>query len=94
MDCVFCTTKGTDYTIATPDPVTGMITNITAQATWNLDVDGDGTIGALSDGIMAVRYLFGAAFAGDALIDGAIAADATRDLAGVQDYLAGLTTIV
>ncbi|MGA1476242.1 MAG: hypothetical protein ACO4AI_14015, partial [Prochlorothrix sp.] len=64
------------------------------EQSWNLDVDGNGTIGALSDGIMAVRYLFGAAFAGDALIDGAIAADATRDLAGVQDYLAGLTTIV
>ena len=59
-----------------------------------LDIDGDGSVGALSDGIMAVRYLFGAAFAGNALINGAIAPDATRDLAGIQNYLADLTTIV
>ena len=59
-----------------------------------LDIDGDGSVGALSDGIMAIRYMFGAAFAGDKLTEGAIAPGATRDLTEIQDYLAGLTTIV
>ena len=58
-----------------------------------LDIDGDGRVGALSDGIIAVRYLFGAAFAGNALINGAISPDATRDLTEIQNYLADLTTI-
>ena len=60
---------------------------------WTLDIDGNGTIGALSDGIMAVRYMFDSAFAGNALINGAIAPNATRNLAGVQSYLSGLTTL-
>ena len=59
-----------------------------------LDIDADGSVGALSDGIMVVRYMFGAAFAGDKLTEGAIAPGATRDLTEIRDYLAGLTTIV
>ena len=58
-----------------------------------LDIDGNGSVGALSDGIMAVRYMFGSAFSGNALIAGAIAPDATRDLAGIQSYMSGLTTL-
>jgi hypothetical protein len=61
---------------------------------WNLDIDGDGNIGDLSDGIIAVRYLFGSAFSGNVLIDKAIAPDATRNLAGVQSYLSGLTNLL
>ena len=58
-----------------------------------LDIDGNGSVGALSDGIMAVRYMFGSAFAGNALINGAIAPDATRNLTGIQSYLSGLTNL-
>ncbi|WP_200988936.1 Calx-beta domain-containing protein [Anabaenopsis elenkinii] len=55
---------------------------------WNLDIDGDGEIKALSDGIMIVRYLFGpTAFPGEKLIEGAIAPNATRNLAEIQAYL-------
>ena len=57
----------------------------------HLDIDGNGSIGALSDGIIAMRYLSG--FSGNALIDAAIAPNATRDLAGIQSYLSGLTTL-
>lgn len=59
-----------------------------------LDIDGNGSVNALSDGVMLVRYLSGTAFSGAALINGAIAPDATRNLLGIQDYLAGLSTIV
>ncbi len=44
-----------------------------------LDVDGNGTADAMTDGILIVRYLFG--FRGDILIDGAVAPDAIRDTA-------------
>ncbi|MDH6100361.1 hypothetical protein NWP21_16245, partial [Anabaenopsis sp. FSS-46] len=58
-----------------------------------LDIDGNGQINALSDGIMVVRFLFGTAFSGDKLIDGAIAANATRGLTEIQEYLSQLTTL-
>ena len=40
-----------------------------------LDVDRDGRTTALGDGLMVIRRLFGAAFAGDALISNAISPD-------------------
>ncbi|MDJ0531928.1 MAG: S8 family serine peptidase [Xenococcaceae cyanobacterium MO_207.B15] len=54
---------------------------------FNLDIDGDGQIGALSDGIMVVRYMFGDAFSGDALTEGAISPNATRTTDEIRDYL-------
>lgn len=55
---------------------------------WNLDIDGNGRIEALTDGIMVVRYMFGIPFAGDKLSAGAVANDATRrNLAEIQAYL-------
>ncbi len=37
---------------------------------FNLDIDGNGEVGALSDGLLIIRHLFG--FTGDALINGAV----------------------
>ena len=34
---------------------------------YSLDVDGDGIASALGDGLMIIRYLFGAAFEGESL---------------------------
>ncbi len=42
---------------------------------FSLDVDGDGKVTALGDGLMVIRHLFGAAFAGSALTDKAISPD-------------------
>ena len=53
----------------------------------DLDIDGNGYVTALFDGLIAQRYLFGATFSGNALINGAIAPDATRDLAGIQSLI-------
>jgi hypothetical protein len=59
---------------------------------WNLDLDGDGIVGASSDGIILIRYMVHKAlpflFAGDDLIAGAISPNATRSLADIQEYLA------
>jgi hypothetical protein len=41
-----------------------------------LDVDGNGQIDALTDGLLILRYLFG--LEGDTLIAGVVAQDATR----------------
>ena len=43
------------------------------------DIDGNGTIDALTDGLLTLRYLFG--LQGDTLINGAVAGDATRTTA-------------
>jgi hypothetical protein len=53
-----------------------------------LDVDGNGTADALSDGIVIVRYLFG--FTGDALITGVVDPAGTRNTAAaIESFLAG-----
>ena len=44
-----------------------------------LDIDGNGTVGAFSDGFLILRYLVG--FQGDNLIDQAVSPDATRTTA-------------
>jgi hypothetical protein len=50
-----------------------------------LDIDGNGTADALTDGLLMLRYLFG--LTGDALINNAIATNATRDVAEIQEIL-------
>ena len=51
-----------------------------------MDVDGDGSANALSDGLLIIRDLFG--FSGDSLITGAVSDGATRDTSSsVVDYI-------
>ncbi len=56
---------------------------------FNLDVDGDGKVTALGDGLMVIRKLFGSAFAGDALINKAISPNATRTTDEINDFIQG-----
>ncbi len=66
----------------------GLPIEITPGPAVTLDIDGDGTLQALSDGILALRYLAG--FTGDALIQGAVASGATRATADeISAYLNG-----
>jgi len=60
-----------------------------------LDIDGNGTDDALTDGLLIMRYLFG--FRGDTLIDVAVAPDATRTTADdievfIESYMPTLTS--
>ena len=51
-----------------------------------LDIDGDGTSGALTDGLLLIRYLFG--FSGGTLLSGAMGDGAERDTAvAVEAYI-------
>ena len=49
------------------------------EAFSELDIDGDGDSKPLTDGLLLIRYLFG--FSGDALINGAVGLEATRNSA-------------
>ena len=52
---------------------------VTVGQNVNLDIDGNGTVDALTDGVLVVRYMFG--FTGSTLIDGAIGSGAIRTTA-------------
>jgi len=58
-----------------------------------LDVDGDGTVGAFSDGFMILRKMFGDAFDGEALTHKAITSTATRTTEEIHEYIESLMTI-
>ena len=58
-----------------------------------LDVDGNGSVTALGDGLMIIRKLFGAAFAGDALTDKAISNNATRTTNEIHEYISNLMDV-
>ena len=56
----------------------------------DLDVDNNGEVDALTDGLIILRYLFG--LRGEVLIDGVISANAERlDVVDVETYLIDLT---
>ena len=55
-----------------------------------LGTDGNGSVDALTDGLVALRYLFG--LRGDALITGVIASDVTRTTsAEIEAHIQSLT---
>ena len=55
-----------------------------------LDVDGNGELGSLTDGVLALRFMFG--FSDPVLTQGAVAVNCTRcDEAAVIEYLIPLT---
>jgi hypothetical protein len=54
---------------------------------FNLDVDGDGKVTALGDGLMIIRKMFGSAFAGDALTNKAVSPNATRTSTEIHQYI-------
>jgi hypothetical protein len=57
----------------------------------SLDVDGNGSLGPLTDGLLVLRYLF--SFTGTTLTNGAVANDCSRcDAAAIEPWLAGLVS--
>ena len=54
---------------------------------FDLDVDGDGEVTALGDGLMIIRKLLGPAFAGDKLTDKAISPEATRTTEEIHEFI-------
>ena len=50
------------------------------------DIDNNGQVDALTDGLLLLRYLFG--LVGDTLIDGAVALDANRSIhSEIEQYI-------
>ena len=56
-----------------------------------LDVDGDGEVSGLGDGLMIIRKIFGRAFNGDKLTDRAMSNNATRTTDEIHEYIAAMT---
>jgi len=53
-----------------------VVVSAQAEGSAALDIDGDGSVEGLTDGLLVVRHLFG--FEGEALIRGVVAEDAIR----------------
>jgi hypothetical protein len=54
-----------------------------------LDIDGNGSTDGLTDGLIALRYLFG--MRGPTMVTGALGAGATRTVAEIEAYLDDIT---
>ena len=54
---------------------------------FSLDVDGDGQVTPLGDGLMIIRKLFGSAFPNEALTAKAISPEATRNTSAIHSYI-------
>ncbi len=79
---------GEDATLTDPVQIAEKIDGLIS----NLDIDQDGETGALTDGLMIIRHLFG--FSGASLTEGAISADATRtDPEDIKQYLEEITPV-
>jgi hypothetical protein len=66
-----------DGVVASDSPLTtAEIQSNLEKAEVIMDIDGNGSIGALSDGLLLLRYMFG--IPDEMLVNGVIAADATR----------------
>jgi hypothetical protein len=61
--------------------------SLRSQLAWNLDVDGDGKVTALGDGLMIIRKMFGASFSGDTLTAKARSTAATRTTTEIHAYI-------
>lgn len=53
-----------------------------------LDVDLEGEVEALTDGLLTIRYIFG--FTGEALVGGAMGSGAERSASEIEEYLDSL----
>jgi hypothetical protein len=79
-------TIASDATYTESVDIESRITNLGDLA----DIDGNGQIDALTDGLLTLRYLFG--LEGDTLINGVVASDATRTTA--EEIEAHLETLM
>jgi hypothetical protein len=80
-----------DFVVAWESGRDGSYTGIFAQrfGPLDFDVDGNGATGALTDGLLTLRYLFG--FRGATLVTGAVGAGCTRcDAPSIEAYLMGI----
>jgi hypothetical protein len=77
----------TDGAIAPDSPLTAAEVELSVESAYSIaDIDGDGTVDALTDGLLLLRYLFG--LQAESLITGAISSEATRtSVADIESYI-------
>ena len=77
-----------DHSVSELDILTGLsIAFARDEHSFNLDVDADGVITALGDGLMIIRKLFGDVFAEEKLTDKAISPEATRTSEEIHRFI-------
>lgn len=59
----------------------------TVVTMWNLDIDGDGDVGALSDGLLIIRYLMGFNMGGAGWTEGFVDTNASRSENEIEIYI-------
>lgn len=83
--------KAADWVVISTDPTQDGNgegdTQPEAPEAPTLDVDGDGKIGAFSDGVMLIRSMLGATFAGDALTSKTRPDGASRNTGEIHEYI-------
>ena len=80
-DALITGTVASDATYKLAEDIETRIANLGDLA----DIDGNGEIDALTDGLLTLRYLFG--LEGETLVAGVVAADATRTTSEIEAHL-------
>ena len=80
-DALIAGTVASDATYKLAEDIETRIANLGDLA----DIDGNGEIDALTDGLLTLRYLFG--LEGETLVAGVVAADATRTTSEIEAHL-------
>ncbi|MCS5587287.1 MAG: hypothetical protein NZ697_02225, partial [Porticoccaceae bacterium] len=77
----------TDVAIAPDSPLTAAEVELSVEAAYSIaDIDGDGTVDALTDGLLLLRYLFG--MREESLIAGAVSPQGTRtSVADIENHI-------
>ena len=77
----------TDAAISSDSPLSSEEVESKVEGVYEIaDIDSNGSVDALTDGLMLLRYLFG--LTGNSLIEGAVANNATRtDAADIEAYI-------
>jgi hypothetical protein len=77
----------TDGAVAPESPLTAAEVELAISEAYSIaDIDGNGVVDALTDGLLLLRYLFG--LRGDMLVNGAVSPDASRStVADIEGYI-------
>ena len=73
--------------LAMPQAEAWRLSQTVKLSPWNLDVDADGSVTPLGDGLMIIRKLFVSAFPGEALTAKAVSPQASRSTSEIHAYI-------
>ena len=77
----------TDGVVSPDSPLTAAEVELSVESAYSIaDIDGNGNVDALTDGLLLLRYLFG--LRGETLIAGAVSPQGTRtSVADIESHI-------